>query len=181
MLLQKFLSCRTSAFVIAERIALALLKTDPRQALETVVLEQRVEQRDGTLHSPAVGSAVNNDVLAEGGAVAEIELVIVRVSQQDPSLQQLQNAKGRQLTDLAVARVRWQHGQPVKRAQELGPGSLRVARHILHKIYIILVNRFQFRYASSGASFAAAIYAAYVSYMRQRTSVAVTDEDQDAA
>lgn len=176
MLLQKLLSGGTGAFVVAERIALALLQTDPRQTLETVVLEERVEQRDGTLHGPTIGGAVNDDVSAEGGAVAEIESLIVRVSQQDPGLQQLQYTEGGQLTDLAVARVRRQHGQPVKRAQKLGPGGLRVARDILHEIYIILVNRFQFRRAA-GASLTAAIYAAYIPYMRQRTSVAVTDED----
>lgn len=110
MLLQKFLSRGTSAFIVAERIALALLKADPRQALETVVLEERVEQRDGALHGPTIGSAVNDDVPAEGGAIAEIQPVIVRVSQEDPGLQQLQNAEGGQLTDLAIARVRRQHG-----------------------------------------------------------------------
>lgn len=180
MLLQKSLSSGTGAFVVAERIALALLQADPRQILETIVFEERVEQRDSALHGPTIGSAVDDDVPAEGGAVAEVEPVIVRISQQDPSLQQLQNAKGSQLTDPAVARVRRQHGQPVKRPQELGPGSLGVARHVLHEIYIILVNCLQFRYAT-GAGLDAAIYAAYISYVRQRTSVTVTNENQNAA
>jgi len=180
MLLQKFLSGGTGAFIVAERIALALLQADPRQILETVILEERIEQCNGALHGPTIRSAVDDDVPAESGAVAEIEPVIVRVSQQDPGLQQLQNAKGGQLTDPAVARVRRQHGQPVKRPQELGPGGLGIARHVLHEIYIILVNRFQFRYAT-GAGLAAAIYAAYISYVCQRTSVTVTNENQDAA
>lgn len=180
MLLQKLLSGGTGAFVVAERVALALLQADPRQILETVVLEERIEQRDGALHGPTIGSAVDDDVPAEGSAVAEIEPVVVRVPQQDPGLQQLQNTEGRQLTDSAVTRVRRQHGQPVKRPQELGPGGLGIARYVLHEIYIILINRFQLRYAT-GPDLAAAIYAAYISYMRQRTSVTVTNENQDAA
>lgn len=110
MLLQKFLSRGTGAFVVAERIALALLQTDPGQTLKAVVLEERVEQRDGTLHRSTIGRAVDDDVSAKGGAVAEIEPVIVGVSQQDPGLEQLQNTEGCQLTDLAVARVRRKDG-----------------------------------------------------------------------
>lgn len=132
MLLQEFLGGGTGALVAAKRITLALLQTDPRQALKAVVLEERVEQGDGALHGPTVGSAVNNDVPAEGGAVAEIQLVVVRVPQQDPGFQKLQDPERGELPDLAIARVRRQHGQPVKRTQKLGPRGLRVVGDILH-------------------------------------------------
>lgn len=43
VLLQELVGGGTSALVAAERVALALLQADPRQALKAVVLEERVE------------------------------------------------------------------------------------------------------------------------------------------
>lgn len=179
MLLQELLSGRTGALVAAERVALALLQVDPRQALEAVVLEERVQQRDRALHGPAVGGAVNDNVLAEGGAVAEIKPVVVRVPQRDPGLQQLQDAEGGELADSAVARVRRQHGKAMKRAQELGPSGTRVARRVLHEAHVVLVDGLELGHGAEIA--AAAIDTAYVPYVRQRTPVAVTNEDQNTA
>jgi len=102
--------------------------------------------------------------------------VIVRVSQQHPGLQQLQDPEGGELTDLAVTHVRRQYWQPMERAQELGPRSPRIAGDILYEIQVVLVDRFEFCRA---AELAAAIDAAYISYVRQGTSIAVADEDQD--
>jgi len=177
MLLQELLGSRTSALVVAEGVALTFLQADPRQAREAVAFEERIEQSNRTLHRPAIRSAVRDHVFAEGGAVTEIELVVVRVPQQHPGLQQLQDPEGGELTDFAVTRVRRQHRQPVKRAQELGPCSPRVTGDILYEIHVVVVDRFEFRRA---AKVAAAIDAADVSYVRQGTSVAVADEDQDA-
>lgn len=106
MLLQESVGGGAGALVVAERVALALLQADLRQTLETVVLEKRVQQSDRALYRSAVGRAVNNDILAEGSAVAEIELVVIRVSQQDAGFQQLQDSERGQLTDLAIARAR---------------------------------------------------------------------------
>lgn len=179
VLLQELLGGGTGALVAAERVALALLQADPRQALEAVVLEERIQQRDRTLHGPAVGGAVNDNVPAVGGAVAEVEPVVVRVPQGDPGLQQLQDAEGGELADPAVARVRRQHREAVERAQELGPGGPRVARRVLHEAHVVLVDGLELARGAELA--AAAIDAADVPYVRQRTPVAVTDEDQDAA
>lgn len=105
--------------------------------------------------------------------------MIVRVPQRDPGLQQLQDAEGGELADPAVARVRRQHGETVERAQELGPSGPRVARRVLHEAHVVLVDGLELARGTELA--AAAIDAAYVPYVRERTPVAVTDEDQDAA
>jgi len=133
-MLQKLLGGGTSALVVTERVALTFLQADPRQAREAVAFEERIEQSNRTLHRPAIRSAVCYHVLAEGGAIAKTELVIVRVPQQHPGLQQLQDPEGGELTDLAVTCIRRQHRQPVERAQELGPRSPRVAGDILYEI-----------------------------------------------
>jgi len=83
------------------------------------------------------------------------------------------------LADPAVARVRRQHGEAVERAEELGPGGPRVARRVLHEAHVILVDGLELGRGTELA--AAAVDAAYVPYVRQRTPVAVTDEDQNAA
>lgn len=179
VLLQELLGGGTGALVAAECVTLALLQVDPRQALEAVVLEEGVQQRDRALHGPAIGGTVNDNVPAVRRAVSEVEPVIVRVSQGDPGLQQLQDAESSELADPAVARVRGQHGEAVERAQELGPGGPRVARGVLHEAHVVLVDGLELARGAELA--AAAIDAAYVPYVRQRTPVAVTDEDQDAA
>lgn len=179
VLLEEFFGGGTGALVAAKRVALALLQADSRQTLKAVVLEKRVEQRDRALNGPAVGRAINDNVLAKGGAIAEVEPMVVRVLQRNPSLQQLQNAEGGELADPAVTRIRRQHGEAVERAQKLGPGGPRVARRVLHEAHIIFVDRLEFGRGTELA--AAAVDAAYVPYVRERTPVTMTDEDQDAA
>ena len=104
--------------------------------------------------------------------------MIVRVPQRNPGLQQLQNAEGGELTDPAVACVCRQHREAVKRTQELGPGGSGVARRVLHEAHVVLVDGLEL---GQSTEFTPAIDAAYVPYVRQRTSVTVTNEDQDAA
>lgn len=104
--------------------------------------------------------------------------MVVRVPQCDSGLQQLQNTEGGELADPAVACVRRQHGEAVERTQELGPGSPRVARRVLHEAHVVLIDGLELGHS---AEFTPAIDAAYVPYVRQRTPIAVTDEDQDAA